>query len=108
MNAPRTRVVGPVVDDETRCVHYRTPLDVIAIKFACCHEFFPCHLCHAETADHDAVQWPVDERAEQAVLCGVCGHLLTIASYLNADACPACAAGFNPGCKPHAALYFQG
>ncbi|MCU1638243.1 MAG: hypothetical protein JWL94_890 [Microbacteriaceae bacterium] len=107
MNGRRPRVLGPTVDDETRCVHYRTPLDVIAIKFGCCREFYPCHLCHAETADHGAAQWPMDGRAEQAVLCGVCGHLLTIAGYLDANACPACAADFNPSCKLHAELYFE-
>jgi uncharacterized CHY-type Zn-finger protein len=107
MNTSRPRVLGPVVDDETRCIHYRTPLDVIAVKFACCLEFYPCHLCHAETADHAATQWPVDARTEQAVLCGTCGHLLTIAGYLVTEACPACAAPFNPGCKLHPELYFH-
>lgn len=28
-------VHGPTVDDQTRCVHYQTDLDVIAIRFAC-------------------------------------------------------------------------
>jgi uncharacterized CHY-type Zn-finger protein len=27
-------VLGKTVDDHTRCVHYRGPTDVIAIKFA--------------------------------------------------------------------------
>jgi uncharacterized CHY-type Zn-finger protein len=103
----RPRVLGPVVDDETRCIHYRTPLDVIAIEFACCGEFYPCHLCHAETADHAAEQWPIEKRDEPALLCGVCGHVLTIADYLVADSCPACLALFNPGCKLHTEYYFQ-
>ena len=107
MTVARPRVLGPVVDDETRCIHYRTPLDVIAIEFACCGEFYPCHLCHAETADHAAEQWPIEKRDEPAVLCGVCGHLLTIADYLAADSCPACLTLFNPGCKLHTEYYFQ-
>ena len=107
MNATRPDVRGPVVDGETRCIHYRTPLDVIAIRFACCGTFYPCHLCHAETADHPAAAWPVAERDELAVLCGVCGRLLTISDYLATDACPSCAALFNPGCKLHAELYFE-
>lgn len=106
-NAPSPVVRGPVVDDQTRCVHYRTPLDVIAIRFACCGEFYPCHLCHAEAAGHPAEQWPVAERGERAVLCGVCRATLSIAEYLAADSCPACAAPFNPGCKLHTELYFQ-
>jgi uncharacterized CHY-type Zn-finger protein len=107
MSGARPRVLGPVVDEETRCIHYRTSLDVIAIEFACCREFYPCHLCHAETADHTAEQWPVAARGERAVLCGVCGELLTIAGYLAVDSCPACTAVFNPGCKLHIELYFQ-
>src|SRR5699024_12368499 len=30
---PAVRVLGPTVDDQTRCVHYAGPLDVIAIRF---------------------------------------------------------------------------
>jgi len=100
-------VRGAVVDDETRCVHYHTPLDIVAMKFACCGEYYPCHLCHAESADHEATQWPVAERAERAVLCGACKTELTIADYLVVDACPTCAAPFNEGCRLHTHLYFQ-
>ncbi|WP_243065094.1 CHY zinc finger protein [Humibacter sp. RRB41] len=107
MSETRPRVLGPVVDDETRCIHYRSPQDVIAIEFACCREFYPCHLCHAETAGHPARQWPVASRAEPAVLCGVCGNLLTITEYLAVDGCPACAAPFNPGCRLHTEFYFE-
>ncbi|WP_426625203.1 CHY zinc finger protein [Leifsonia sp. McL0607] len=103
----RPHVLGPTVDDQTRCIHYRTPLDVIAIRFACCGEFYPCHLCHAEAAGHPARQWPVAEREEHAVLCGVCAATLTIGDYLEADACPACGALFNPGCKLHPEFYFE-
>lgn len=103
----RPRVLGPVVDDETRCIHYRTPLDVVALKFACCGEYYPCHLCHAETAGYPARQWPLADRGEHAVLCGVCGHELTIAEYLEVDSCPHCAAPFNPGCRLHSHLYFE-
>jgi uncharacterized CHY-type Zn-finger protein len=108
MSGARPRVWGPVVDDATRCIHYATARDVIAIEFACCREFYPCHLCHAETADHPAEQWAADARDEHAVLCGECGHLLTIGEYASAHACPACAAPFNPNCKLHWGLYFEG
>ncbi|MCU1545592.1 MAG: hypothetical protein JWP30_692 [Homoserinimonas sp.] len=107
MTETRARVLGLVVDEQTRCVHYGTPLDVIAIKFACCGQFYPCHLCHSETADHNATQWPVRSRAEEAVLCGVCGHQLSIADYLDAAVCPGCTAAFNPGCKLHTNFYFE-
>ena len=103
----RPRVLGPVVDDETRCIHYRSALDVVAIRFACCGEYYPCHLCHAETAGHPARQWPREQREEHAVLCGVCGDELTISEYLAADDCPHCGAAFNPGCHLHTHLYFD-
>ncbi|MFI7484143.1 CHY zinc finger protein [Kocuria sp. M1R5S2] len=101
------RVLGSPVDDHTRCVHYRTALDVVAIKFRCCREYYPCHLCHEETAGHPAVQWPAEEQDAAAVLCGVCRHELSVRHYLEADGCPRCAARFNPRCRLHAHLYFE-
>ena len=101
------RVLGKTVDAETRCEHYATPLDVIAIRFVCCSEYYPCHLCHAECADHPAEQWPAAQRDHEAILCGVCRSELTIDAYLGVDACPSCAAPFNPGCKLHQDYYFQ-
>lgn len=103
----RPPVHGAVVDDQTRCVHYRTELDVIAIRFACCGDHYPCHLCHDESADHPSAQWPRTARDTRAVLCGVCGAELTIAEYLEVSACPQCTAPFNPGCALHAHLYFE-
>jgi uncharacterized CHY-type Zn-finger protein len=99
-------VHGPVVDDQTRCVHWASPLDVIAIRFACCGRYYPCHACHAESEDHPSVPWPRGSFDEKAVLCGVCRTELTIERYLGVDACPACGAGFNPGCALHHPLYF--
>ncbi|MFJ3957110.1 CHY zinc finger protein [Arthrobacter sp. NPDC090010] len=100
-------VLGPTVDDQTRCIHYRTPVDVVAIKFACCGEYYPCHLCHEETASHPAQTWPRDARDEHAILCGVCKHELTIEAYLSADTCPSCGALFNERCRLHTHLYFD-
>ncbi|KAB1648451.1 hypothetical protein F8O04_10885 [Pseudoclavibacter endophyticus] len=97
---------GPVVDNETRCIHYRSPLDVVAIRFRCCGEYFPCLHCHAEMRDHRIERWRADEVGERAVLCGVCGHELTIAEYVDASSCPRCAAPFNPGCSLHHEVYF--
>ena len=101
------RVLGPVVDEMTRCVHYRTEVDIVAIKFACCNEYYPCHRCHEETADHAAQQWGLAERDEEAVLCGACGSELTIATYLEILECPNCGAAFNEGCRLHTHLYFE-
>lgn len=102
-----TRVRGRVLDDETRCAHYHSALDVIALRFACCGEWFPCHLCHEELADHASRPWPVSARATEAVICGVCASRLCIDAYIEVDACPSCGAEFNPGCRLHHALYFD-
>ena len=101
------RVLGPTVDDQTRCVHYRTELDVVAIRFRCCGEFYPCHLCHEETAGHEASVWPSGEQDTHAILCGVCGETMSIRDYLDADGCSSCQAPFNPGCRLHKHLYFD-
>nr|WP_245723755.1 CHY zinc finger protein [Microbacterium humi] len=98
---------GAVVDAQTRCIHYASALDVVAIRFACCREYYPCHACHEQFAGHAATVWPQDRRDERAILCGVCRHELTISEYRAADECPACGAGFNPGCRLHAHLYFE-
>jgi hypothetical protein len=34
-------VFGKTVDEHTRCVHYATELDIIAIRFACCDRYYP-------------------------------------------------------------------
>jgi uncharacterized CHY-type Zn-finger protein len=101
------RIHGQTIDEQTRCVHYGAAEDVIAIKFPCCDRYYPCHLCHAEDADHPAEQWPFAERDTLAVVCGVCSTDLTISRYLDVEACPSCGAPFNPGCKLHTHLYFQ-
>lgn len=101
------QILGSPVDAQTRCIHYRSALDIIAIKFWCCQQYYPCYLCHQESADHPAAQWPVEERGSEAILCGVCRRELTIAHYMMVTACPQCEAQFNPGCRQHAHLYFE-
>ncbi len=102
------QVKGKVIDHQTRCTHYHSALDIIAIKFKCCNTYYPCYSCHQEDTDHVAVPWPVDERDTKAVLCGACGHELTIAEYLSShNTCPSCHASFNPNCAKHYGLYFE-
>ena len=101
-------VHGKTVDDQTRCEHYHSHNDVIAIKFKCCGEYYPCHLCHEETAGHAALQWPAAEQDVPAILCGICTHELTIDEYFLDAGCPGCGAEFNEGCKLHSHFYFEG
>ncbi len=100
-------VHGRTVDGETRCVHYGTVLDVVAIRFRCCDRYYPCFSCHAEAETHPVLRWPTDKWQENAILCGVCRTELSIVSYRAAAVCPACGAGFNPGCATHFPLYFE-
>jgi uncharacterized CHY-type Zn-finger protein len=101
-------VQGVNVDAETRCGHWHSALDVIAIKFKCCGEWYPCFACHAETAGHAAEFWPQSEFSQKAILCGACGHQLTIDEYLASDStCTRCKVPFNPGCAKHYHLYFE-
>jgi uncharacterized CHY-type Zn-finger protein len=102
------RVCGVEIDPRTRCAHYNSDLDIIAIRFKCCGRWFPCYECHREIADHEAKVWPADERDALAILCSACGHQLSIAEYLDCDStCPACGSKFNPGCAKHYHLYFE-
>lgn len=102
-------VCGLEVDAQTRCAHYHSPLDVVAIKMKCCRTYFACKDCHDALADHELEPWPREERAQRAVLCGVCGSEVTIAEYLaSSERCPACSAPFNARCRTHHDYYFSG
>jgi uncharacterized CHY-type Zn-finger protein len=101
-------VHGVGVDPETRCAHWHSPLDIIAIRFKCCSRWYPCFECHQETAAHEATVWPASEFGEPAILCGACGQQLSVHEYLACESrCPGCGNGFNPGCKKHLHLYFE-
>jgi uncharacterized CHY-type Zn-finger protein len=104
----RPAVIGLDLDAQTRCAHWRSPLDVIAIKLRCCGTYYACRECHDELADHPPEVWPIAEWDQPAVLCGVCGEELSVRQYLDCGArCLACGAGFNPGCRLHYHLYFE-
>jgi len=100
-------VYGQTIDNQTRCIHYRTSTDVIAIKFYCCRRYYPCHRCHEASAGHSPLLWPASQRDQKALLCGVCSTELSISSYFAVHACPRCSAPFNDGCRLHRHLYFE-
>jgi uncharacterized CHY-type Zn-finger protein len=100
-------VKGKVIDNQTRCSHWHSDLDIIALKFKCCNTYYPCYSCHAEDVDHEATTWEIVERDQKAILCGVCGKELTINEYMGSNnICPNCQSLFNPNCKKHYDLYF--
>lgn len=101
-------VQGVNVDSQTRCAHYHSEIDIIAIKFKCCEKWFPCFECHSETTEHKPEVWKAEEYETPAVLCGNCGNQLSVAEYLDCNsACPNCRHAFNPGCARHYHLYFE-
>lgn len=103
----KTLVYGKTLDGLTRCEHYHSVLDILAIKFPCCDRYYPCFECHEECAGHEAAQWPRARWDEKAILCGACGTEHTINEYLaNPLNCPSCKARFNPRCSNHHHLYF--
>jgi uncharacterized CHY-type Zn-finger protein len=100
-------VRGVDVDAATRCAHYHSKLDIIAIRMACCGVYYACKDCHEALAGHSISVWPHAEWNIQAVLCGACGHELTIAEYMESGyRCPQCTSEFNPGCRNHYHFYF--
>lgn len=107
-SSTRPKVLGVDVDDETRCAHWRSARDIVAIKMRCCGGWYACAECHDALAGHAITVWPRAARAEAAILCGACGHRLTIEAHIGGeDRCPACGAPFNPGCRHHRHLYFE-
>ena len=105
----RPSVFGLDLDGETRCRHWHSPRDIVALRLPCCGRYYACRDCHDALAGHPARVWPRAAFDQPAALCGACGHEMSAAVYLAcADRCPACAAPFNPGCRLHRHLYFEG
>ena len=104
----RPAVHGQGVDDQTRCSHYASAVDVIAIRMHCCRTYYACRQCHDEAVTHAATLWPSTQwETEDVILCGVCSQQFSIRAYLQCGhQCPHCAHPFNPRCALHYSLYF--
>ncbi|CAX40705.1 medator of assembly of small mitochondrial TIM (Translocase of the Inner Membrane) complexes, putative [Candida dubliniensis CD36] len=106
--SPNTSLIGQLVDSHTRCVHYHTELDIIAIKFKCCNNYYPCFKCHQESTSHQPDRLDKNDNTTKAVFCGNCMNELTVVEYLNCGyTCTYCGGQFNPGCSLHYELYFN-
>jgi uncharacterized CHY-type Zn-finger protein len=104
----QSSVRGIDLDSTTRCAHYHTTLDIVAIKMKCCGTYYACRECHDALAGHSVETWPSSEWDQPAVLCGACGTELSIRQYMEcANECPICRASFNPGCCHHYHYYFE-
>ncbi|MEO7659599.1 MAG: CHY zinc finger protein, partial [Pyrinomonadaceae bacterium] len=62
------KVYGVDIDPQTRCSHYKSALDIIAIKFKCCGKWYPCIECHRAIAGHEPEVLPAAEFAKRAIL----------------------------------------
>jgi uncharacterized CHY-type Zn-finger protein len=101
-------IYGLDLDNLTRCEHYHSPVDIVAIKFRCCQSYYACYWCHQAWVGHKIEQWPSCDFHTKAIFCGSCGTELTIHQYLfGQNQCPECKAAFNPRCRSHWSLYFQ-
>ena len=108
MPESRPTVLGLDLDGQTRCAHWRSPLDIVAIRMRCCGAWYACKDCHDALAGHAIEVWPRGEWDQPAVLCGACGGEMSVRDYLDgSDHCPACGAPFNPGCRAHRHFYFE-
>ncbi|KAF2706037.1 hypothetical protein K504DRAFT_460132 [Pleomassaria siparia CBS 279.74] len=100
----------------TQCTHWNSPLDIIAIRHACCRKFYACISCHntLETGHNPSV-WSRKDWDDKAVFCGNCKMMWSIRGYVEGGGggkdgkpkCGGCGAGWNPGCKNHWGLYFD-
>lgn len=102
-----TQIYGLTVDNETRCIHYHSFVDIVAIKFACCQKFYPCYQCHDACENHGIGRWEPTQFNEHAIMCGICKTTLSIHDYMTTQHCPTCQHLFNAGCQKHYHIYFN-
>ncbi len=102
------KIFGINIDPHTRCLHYHSDKDIIAIRMKCCNKFYACSYCHNELEQHKITPWDKEEFDKKAILCGNCGYFLTIAEYFSCRfICPHCESQFNPNCQKHFNIYFK-
>lgn len=99
---------GKLVDEQSRCYHWHSPLDVIALKFKCCEKYYACYSCHHELANHPTQRYDLSiDSNEKLIICGVCKTELCFNEYHEHMKCPHCKSQFNPACSLHYDLYFE-
>lgn len=95
---------GIALDQEYRCIHYHTVLDIVGLKCARCQVYYACYHCHDTLQDH-AFE-PTDHKETYPVICGHCRQLLRRSEY-ECGSCPFCFSPFNPSCHKHQDIYFS-
>ncbi|CAB16256.1 helper of TIM Hot13 [Schizosaccharomyces pombe] len=102
-----TNVYGKLVDNETRCFHYHSKADVVALRCGQCEKFYACFQCHDELNTHPFLPWRKAKFHIPCVICGACKNSLTVEEYRSTVHCKYCNHPFNPKCKNHAGYYFE-
>ncbi|BBE41205.1 CHY zinc finger protein [Streptococcus dysgalactiae] len=98
-----TDCFGIDLDQEYRCLHYHTTLDIVGLKCAFCQTYYACYHCHDQLTEHAFV--PTGSAEMFPVICGHCRKLLSRAEYASGH-CPYCQSPFNPACHRHKDIYF--
>jgi uncharacterized CHY-type Zn-finger protein len=83
--ADTPEVRGLNLDPQTRCLHYHTQADIIAIKMKCCATYYACKDCHIALAGHAIEVWPRSEWNQEAILCGACAQSSRFPNTCNAS-----------------------
>ena len=94
---------GKLVDEQSRCEHYHSKLDIIANKCALCKKFYACYKCHNEMENHNFAPASIEE--PDTVMCGACGKTYSYKNYSSITACTECGGSFNPNCANHKCIY---
>jgi len=97
------KIFGKLIDNQGRCEHYGSPLDIIANRCGECGKLYACYKCHDELENHSFCA--VDETEENTVMCGVCGKFYSYADYKKLCSCESCKSSFNPKCSLHSSIY---
>lgn len=95
---------GLDLDQHSRCRHYHSELDIVALKCGKCQRYYACYQCHDALTDH--VFQAASANEPHPVLCGVCRQQLSLSDY-KTGACPICQSPFNPKCSNHYDIYFE-
>ena len=98
---------GLLVDDESRCVHYHSDKDIVALQCNECQKYYACYQCHNALEDHTFSPYPLRLKQNKPILCGSCKTTLTYEEYTEKGNCPHCKAAFNPACQSHHLYYFK-
>ncbi|WP_086329548.1 CHY zinc finger protein [Candidatus Enterococcus mansonii] len=101
------KIVGSMVDNEGRCIHYDSQVDVVANKCSFCKKYYACFRCHDEHENHSFLSWPISKNPdEKIVVCGSCHYEMTYSEY-STNRCLNCGHLFNKNCSIHQRIYFE-